>query len=167
MLFTTERLLLRELTPDDAQHFYDLNTDPLVIQYTGDPPFDDVAAARSFLENYDQYRNYGYGRWAVVLKETEEWIGWCGLKYEAEYGDTDIGYRFFRKHWGKGYATESAKASLEYGFVNLKLDEIVGRAFKENTASIKVLEKIGMQFDREILIDGEFPAVQYVTGRPR
>ncbi len=163
MILKTKRLYLRELTPDDAKNFHDLNTDPLVTQYTGDPPFENIAAARHFLENYEQYRKYGYGRWAVLLKENEEWIGWCGLKYEAEYADTDIGYRFFRKHWGKGYATESAQACLDHGFQKLKLEKIVARAFKENTASINVMEKIGMQFEKELLLEGKFPGVQYVV----
>ncbi len=165
MILKTERLYLRELTPADAKHFHDLNADPLVVRYTGDPPFENVAAARGFLNNYEQYNKYGYGRWAVLIKENDEWIGWCGLKYVPEYEDTDIGYRFFRKHWGKGYATESAQASLEYGFETLKLKKIVGRSFKENTASICVLEKIGLQFEKEILLDGKFPGVQYgLTG---
>ncbi|HFA47860.1 MAG TPA: N-acetyltransferase [Bacteroidetes bacterium] len=160
MILQTERLMLRELTVDDAAHFYNLNTDPLVIKYTGDPPFDNIGHAYSFLKQYEQYKKYGYGRWAVIRKEDKEWLGWCGLKYEKEYKETDIGYRFYRKYWNKGYATEAAKASLEYGLNKLNLKTIVGRAMKENPASIRVFEKIGMSYVEDFIYEGA-PAVLY------
>ncbi len=163
MILETERLILRELSIEDAQHFYDLNTDPLVIRYTGDAAFENVEAAKSFLENYEQYKKYGYGRWATILKSTGEWIGWCGLKYEIQIAETDLGYRFFRKHWGKGYATESAEASLKYGLEHLGLKRIIGRSFKENLPSIKVLQKIGMVYEKDLMLDGVHPGVLYVS----
>jgi RimJ/RimL family protein N-acetyltransferase len=149
MIFETQRLILREMTPADDRHLYALNYDPEVIKYTGDPAFQNVAEARSFLENYDQYRKYGFGRWAVIDKKEGVFLGWCGLKYDAAIDETDIGFRFCKKYWNRGFATESAKACLAYGFDQLTMETIVGRAMKENTASIKVLEKLGMQFDRE------------------
>jgi len=144
--FFTKRLRLRELNPADAPGFFELNNDPEVVKHTGDQPFFRLEDARAFLENYDQYRLYGYGRWAVILRETDEFIGWCGLKYSPALGETDIGFRFFRRHWGKGYATESAMASLELGFDRFGLKKIVGRAMEANIASVRVLEKIGMRF---------------------
>jgi len=160
IILETSRLILRELNPNDAQYFYDLNLEPDVIQYTGDPPFESVESAKSFLENYAQYKLYGYGRWACILKENNEWIGWCGLKFEKEHGDTDIGYRFFKKYWGKGYATESAKACLEYGFQKLGLKRIIGRAMNANGASIRIFEKLKMQYVKDINFDGQ-AAVEY------
>lgn len=159
-ILQSERLLLRQFTPEDAQHFHDLNLDPAVIRFTGDPPFESVEAARQFLENYDQYERFGYGRWAVIHRQAGEWLGWCGLKFHPDTGETDLGYRFFQKHWGKGYATESALACLDFGFANLHLHRIVGRAMKDNPASIRVLEKIGMRYVQDFDFDGN-PGVEY------
>ncbi|GAB4259064.1 MAG: GNAT family N-acetyltransferase [Saprospiraceae bacterium] len=144
-LFETDRLKLRQFGASDAHWFFQLNNDPEVIKYTGDPPFESIHAAEAFLRKYDQYEKYGYGRWAVVRKDGGEVIGWCGLRHVASMDETDIGFRFFRKFWGRGYATESAAACLDYGFGQLGLHRIIGRAMELNMASIRVLEKIGMR----------------------
>lgn len=149
----TDRLLLRELQPTDAQFFYDLNANPKVIQYTGNTAFQTVEEAREFLQSYSDYRENGYGRWAVVLKETGRVVGWCGLKLEEETQQTDIGFRFFEEDWGKGYATESAQACLKVGFETFQLKEIVGRAMKANIASIRVLEKLGLHYVEDMMLD--------------
>ncbi len=149
-LIETSRLGLRELTPGDARHFLDLNADPEVVKYTGDPPFESIESAKDFLEKYDQYEKYGYGRWAVILKKSGEFLGWCGLKYLPELDESDLGFRFFRKYWNQGYATEAAKACIEFGFKKLNLKRIVGRAMAANVASVRVLEKCGFHFLREI-----------------
>lgn len=146
----TNRLLLRELEPADAEAFFGLNADPEVVKYTGDRPFESIDAARHFLENYDQYEKFGYGRWAVILKETGEFIGWCGLKYTPELEETDLGFRFFRRFWGRGYATEAAQACINFGFSHFKLKRIVGRAMAANIASVRVLEKTGFKFEKEM-----------------
>lgn len=151
----TERLLLRELTPDDAPEFFKLNENPDVIRYTGDLPFTDVKEALAFLQNYREYDRNGYGRWAVMDKASHEFLGWCGLKYHEDTHETDIGFRFFEEHWNKGYASESAAACLQYGFETLHLQKIIGRAMAENIASVKVLQKLGMTFDREFDFDGK------------
>ena len=145
-IIETNRLYLRELSVADAENFYLLNADEDVIKYTGDKAFESINEAKSFLENYNPYQEYGYGRWAVIAKSNEEFLGWCGLKYSPEIDEVDIGFRFFKRHWSKGYATESAKACIEYGFENLNLKTIVGRAMEANVASIKVLEKLGMSY---------------------
>lgn len=145
-ILETTRCYLRELTIDDAPHFFDLNADEEVLKYTGDKAFESVEAAQQFLENYNPYQEYGYGRWAVMDKKTDEFIGWCGLKYSAELNEVDLGFRFFKKYWNQGYATETAQACLDYGFKQLHLNKIVGRAMEANIASIKVLKKIGMEF---------------------
>lgn len=145
-IIETNRLYLRELTVADAENFYLLNADEDVIKYTGDKAFESINEAKSFLENYNPYQEYGYGRWAVIAKSNEEFLGWCGLKYSSEIDEVDIGFRFFKRHWSKGFATESAKACIEYGFEKLNLQTIVGRAMEANVASIKVLEKLRMTF---------------------
>ncbi|MCB9249875.1 MAG: GNAT family N-acetyltransferase [Ignavibacteriales bacterium] len=156
----TNRLILREFIFEDAENLYKLNSDPEVIKYTGDNAFQSVEEAKIFIQNYDAYSKYGYGRWAVELKATKQFIGWCGLKYIPSLNETDIGFRLIKDFWEKGYATEAAKASLEFGFNVLKMEVIVGRAMKENVASIKVLEKIGMVFWKEFIFD-EHPGLYF------
>ena len=144
-ILETSRLILREFELHDAKEMWELNNDPDVIKYTGDPPFESVEEAKLFLKNYSDYQKNGFGRWAVLLKDTNEIIGWCGLKLNDDT-KVDIGFRFFKKYWNNGYATESAKACLQYGFKNLELTEIIGRASVYNKPSIKVLENIHMNY---------------------
>lgn len=155
MILETKRLMLRELNVDDAERFYKLNLNVNVIKYTGDSAFDSIDAAKEFLENYQDYKLNGYGRWAVVSKENNRFIGWCGLKYGEVKQETDIGFRFFEEEWDKGYATESAQACLNYGFEKLHLKRVIGRAIKENKNSIKVLEKIGLEYEKDTFFDGK------------
>lgn len=140
----------------------DLNSDPEVTRYTGDGPIKDLDDSKRILTEviFPQYANKTE-RWAVHLKSTNEFIGWCGLKYLAESNEVDLGYRFFKKHWSKGYATESAKAVLEYGTIVLKLKSIVARAAKENTASIHVLKKLGMTYLADEMCHHD-PAEKYI-----
>jgi len=145
---------MRNLTPDDAADFYTLNLDPEVLKFTGDQPFENVQAAKDFLTNYDQYEKYGVGRLAVIDQSTSKFMGWCGLKYSKDQEEYDIGFRFFSRYWNQGFATETAKACLDFGFRELGLQKIVGRARKENRGSIRVLEKIGMTFKATFDFDG-------------
>lgn len=154
-ILETPRIYLREMTPEDAENAYWLNLDPEVLQYTGDDPFESVEEAREFLEKYESYRTYGFGRWAMILKETGEYLGWCGLKYTPELDEFDIGYRLLKKFWGKGYATEAAEACLELGFNHFGMQTIVGRAMPENGASVRVLEKIGLTFFENRMTEGK------------
>jgi len=159
-LFETERCLLRPLAAGDGYHFYHINSDPLVLKYTGDAPFDTLEKADDFIKAYNEYQKHGYGRWAVLAKKTGDFLGWCGLKYEPDTGETDLGYRFYYSNWGKGYATETAKACINFGFETLNLKSIVGRAYLGNDASIRVLEKCGMLLEKKMLYDGK-EAVMY------
>ncbi len=145
LIFSSDRLVARELSPADAADLYALNADIEVIKYTGDQPFRSVSDARGFLENYRDYELYGCGRWALNRKEDGAFIGWCGLKMHDEYW-VDLGFRLMRKYWGQGYASEAAAASLAVGFEELKLSQVIGRAASENSSSLRVLEKIGMRF---------------------
>ncbi|CAN5321963.1 hypothetical protein BH09BAC2_BH09BAC2_06810 [soil metagenome] len=85
------------------------------------------------------------GKWAVHTKKGIKFIGWCGLKYDETTKEFDLGYRFIKNEWGKGYACESASATINYGLKVLDLDCITGRADENNSASIKVMEKCGMK----------------------
>jgi RimJ/RimL family protein N-acetyltransferase len=146
-ILETERLTLRELTIADAQLLIDLNSDPLVTRYTGDGPVADLDAAENIITDIilPQYPNK-MGRWAVHLKSSGEFIGWCGIKYISELDEYDLGYRFHRRFWGQGYATEAAKACVNYAKEVLKLQRLVGRVALDNTPSSNVLEKCGFKF---------------------
>ncbi len=163
-ILETPRLRLRESTPDDAEFVYNLNLDPEVVRYTGDSGFESVSEARAFLSNYESFKKFGYGRWICELRETGEAIGWCGLKNEA--GLIDLGYRFFQKHWNKGYASEAAAACLDYGHQVLKMPKIIARAAIANTGSWRVMEKTGMQKHKEDLNScGGYPTVWFISRR--
>lgn len=159
-ILETERLVLREFQVTDARKMWELNADLEVLKYTGNTSFESIQQAKIFLENYSDYKTNGYGRWAVVLKESDEFIGWCGLKLNEE-NFTDIGFRFFRKDWNKGFATESSKTVLADGFNNLGLDEIIGRSAIENLASIKVLNKLNMKYWKTDTCEGIGKSVYY------
>lgn len=150
----SKRLYLREFILKDAIHFYMMNLDKEVIKYTGDVAFKSEANAFLFLSNYDQYKRYKMGRWAVCDKKTHTFLGWCGLKYHPNDNFVEVGYRFYKKHWGKGYATESGKAAISYGFNTLKLKTIYAHAHIDNIASHRVIEKCGLQFINKDLYDG-------------
>ncbi len=166
IIIETERLLLRTFTMSDGQLIYELNKDPDVTRYTGDP-VKDTAHAVLVLEQViiPQYTMYNHGRWAVHIKNTLGFIGWCGLKNRPERNEVDLGYRFIKSSWGKGYATEAAAACIKYGFKKLHLPRIVGRAMPDNTASLKVLEKCGMQYLYQEIVD-EHPAKTYEALNP-
>ncbi|MFT5723935.1 MAG: ribosomal-protein-alanine N-acetyltransferase [Bacteroidia bacterium] len=157
----TPRLDLRKFEVNDASFFFEMNNDPLVMTYTGDLPFESVETARQFVENYDHYTKHGYGRWTVVLRQTGEPIGFCGLKNHPDEGYIDLGYRIIQSEWGKGYATEAAQACIIYGFHHLGMDEIVGRTAQDNIGSIRVLEKVDMQFWKHAPCEGIEDSVYY------
>jgi len=162
-LLQTKRLLLRPLTSADAQLFFDLNNDPVVIQYTGDHAFLNIGEASSFLENYKDYVLFCIGRWAIVLKDTQQTIGWCGLKYTVALHEVGLGFRLSWEKWGKGYATEAGIASLQYGFEVMQLEEIVGRLWKINLASQRVLEKCGLKFWKDAIFDEQAGSYYKIT----
>lgn len=148
----TERLLLREILPSDEKGMFDMDADPDVHTYLGKKPLKTIEEARQTIASIrNQYIQHGIGRWAVIEKETGCFVGWCGLKFITELTCSrlhyyDIGYRFLRKYWGRGFASESAKAVLAYGFQTLSLETIYAIADANNVSSIKVLEKLGLRF---------------------
>lgn len=149
IILETPRLLLRNFLVSDAEDMYKLNSDWEVIKYTGDTAFDSLEAAKDFLRNYDPYSKTGMGRWLVIRKSDHTCLGWCGLKWHE--GDwVDLGYRFFKKYWNQGYASESSIYCLEYGFSELELQEVFATVMPENVGSVRVLEKLGFQFIKEI-----------------
>ncbi|MFL9838025.1 GNAT family N-acetyltransferase [Flavobacterium sp. ST-75] len=155
----TQRLLFRELELTDAEAMFEMDSDPDVHLYLGNNPVKNIDEVKFVIENLQwQYKTFGMGRMAVVLKETNEFIGWAGFKRERNVNGhevfCDLGYRFLKKHWGKGYAGESAKAFVEHGFNEMKLEKINAYADAAHTASRKVLEKAGLQYIETFDLDG-------------
>lgn len=156
----TKRLILREIVPSDADALFELDSDPAVHTYLGNRPLTEKEQVEEMIAWIrKQYAENGIGRWAVVEKSSNAFIGWAGLKLEKQRVNNhtnyyDLGYRLIRKYWGKGYATESAIASLEYGFDHLKLNEIFAAAHVENIGSNRVLQKVGMQWIETFHHDG-------------
>jgi ribosomal-protein-alanine N-acetyltransferase len=157
----TDRLILRELLPSDAEGMFQLDSDPEVHRYLGNNPIRHIDQAKQIIDHVRrQYVDVGIGRWAMEEKETGNFLGWAGLKLNRESMNNhvdyyDVGYRLIKKHWGKGFATEAAKASLDYGLSRLNLNDIYGIADANNLASRKVLEKIGLQFVEAFDFEGD------------
>jgi [ribosomal protein S5]-alanine N-acetyltransferase len=166
IIFQTPRLLLRQFTKADAPLILALNSDPEIVKYVHEPTLETEGQAQKILHEIilPQYRNK-LGRWAIHTKHNMDFIGWCGLKYRPELDEINLGYRLMQKAWGKGYATEAAQHSLNFGFNKLNLKLITGRAHIENLASIKVLEKIGMDFIGEGIVDN-CPVRTYTKANP-
>jgi RimJ/RimL family protein N-acetyltransferase len=147
----TARLRLREMAEADVHDVYLLNSSPNVMRYLGaERALSSLEEALALLRVriFPQYQKYGVGRWAVILKDNDLFIGWCGLKYDPAANEYDLGYRFIENYWGKGYATEAARGVIEYCRQHLIGKRIVGKALIENVASIRVLENIGMRFEK-------------------
>ena len=166
IIFQTPRLILREFTEADASLILALNSNPEIVKYVHEPILRTEEQATKILLDIilPQYKN-NLGRWAMHTKDSMDFIGWCGLKYRPELDEIDLGYRLMQNAWGKGYATEAAQHSLNFGFNNLNLKLITGRAHIENLASIKVLEKIGMDFISEGIVD-DCPVRTYTKLNP-
>jgi RimJ/RimL family protein N-acetyltransferase len=151
-IFTeSNRLILREILPDDAQSLFLLDSDPRVHCFLGNNPIKTLEEARHIVQFIRrQYVDNGIGRWAVIDKESNEFIGWSGLKFVTEETNNhinyyDLGYRFIKKYWGKGYATEAASVSLHYAFNELKTQKVFAMADSRNLVSKNVLLKVGLE----------------------
>ncbi|MFT5182968.1 MAG: ribosomal-protein-alanine N-acetyltransferase [Flavobacteriales bacterium] len=163
MIHTTEsdRLILRELKPDDAQGIFELDSNANVHLFLGNKPISTLEQAQGVVEYIrQQYRKYGVGRLAVEEKESGRFIGWAGLKWMDEEISGrkhyhDLGYRFIEECWGKGYATEAALMSLKLAFDQMNLDCVCAMADVKHGASNAVLSKIGMKNLKTIEFDGE------------
>lgn len=148
----TERLILREILPSDRNALFAIDSDPDVNIYLGNNPVKNIEQTDDLIEFIrKQYVDNGIGRWAMIEKSTNNFIGWAGLKLVRELTNNhinyyDLGYRLNKNYWGKGFATEAAKASLNYGFNTLNLNEIYAIADSENVASKNVIEKVGLKY---------------------
>lgn len=148
----TERFLLREIVPEDEKGLYQLDSDPEVHRYLGNMPVKSMEQVRGYIQFIrQQYVNNGIGRWAIIEKSSNQFVGWTGLKLVTERTNNhinyyDLGYRLIRKYWGKGIATETAQASIVYGFTILGATELYAMADCQNIGSNNVLRKVGLKF---------------------
>jgi RimJ/RimL family protein N-acetyltransferase len=151
-ILETERLLLRQLTTEDANFILGLLNEPSFIRNIGDRGIRTIDGAVSYILNgpVASYAKNGFGLYLVKLKETDESIGMCGLIKRDTLEDVDIGYAYIPGFWSKGYAVEAAQAVKEYARNVIGLDRIVAIVDPENRGSIRVLEKIGLQFERMV-----------------
>ena len=153
----TDRLILRPFTEDDAPAYHALVSDPEVLSFTGESSVASVAETLEILRARPlrDYAVHGFGRMACVHQQSGELIGFCGLKrLEMFDNEVDIGYRFVRRYWGLGLASESAEALYAQGKNDLKLARIIGLVMPENRASVRVLVKLGMAREKAIRFPG-------------
>ena len=148
----TRRLLLREFTLEDDAFVLELLNEAGFLRYIGDKGVRTLSDAREYLQKgpMDSYRRNGFGLYAVCISRggSAAPIGMCGLVKREGLTDPDIGFAFLERHWGQGYAAESAAAVLDQGTRVLKLPRILAITSPDNGGSIRVLEKIGLKFDR-------------------
>lgn len=149
-IIDTGRLVLRPLRLEDLDVLAAINSDPQVMRYIGEgkpAPREHTAERLNFLIEHG--RQYGFGAWAVWHKQTLSRIGFCALIHLDGTTEVEVGYRLARDNWGRGFATEAARAILRYGFEDLALDRIVAVVQPENIASQRVLEKLKLKYEKD------------------
>jgi RimJ/RimL family protein N-acetyltransferase len=146
----TSQLRLRMFTPDDLDALALITGDPEVMKYLG------TSGARSKEKTKNtidailrHWHEHGLGIWAVEHKADQKLIGWCGLQMLEKTPEIEVAYLLAKDYWNQGLATEAARAAIEYGFGELKLKRIVAIARPENTGSYRVMEKVGMKYERD------------------
>ena len=169
MILTTQRLALRELVATDAPFVRALMNEPSFIAQIGDRGVHSVEDAQRSIESgpWTRYSTFGFGLWLVQLGETGEPIGVCGLLKRDTLPAPDIGFAFQPRFWSSGYAFESACAVMSYATNVLRLSEILAIVSPSNTASIRLLEKLGFTLDRETHAVAHTGVAVYVAPRSR
>ena len=162
-MITTERLRLRPATMEDVDFWVDLHADPEVNRFVG--AYTAERAEDRLRRISDSWAARSYGLCVVELLDTGEAIGRSGLNWWDEFGETEIGWTFRREHWGKGYATEAARAVLDWGFGKLDLNQITAMIAPGNQASIAVAERLGFTPRRADEVLG-MPCTVYALDRP-
>jgi len=152
--------------PDDWLLLRPIGTDPQVMRYISDgKPWPDEQIREFVGRQISHFDRLGYCLWKLLLKETSEMIGFCGLQPLDGTAETEIGWWLARAWWGQGLATEAARAALMDGFERAGLARIVAVALAANRASIHVMGKLGMRYEREMVHRG-FDVVLYAVNRP-
>jgi len=146
-MLETARLQMRPLSEKDAYNIYQLNSDPKVIKYSGEKIVKSFSEAISLITQdiIPQFQRYKLGRFAVILKETNELIGWCGIEKHNQ-DEFTLSFRFKKAYWGRGLASEAAYEQLRYFFNDLHFSKVFSYIVPENIGSLKVVQKLGMSF---------------------
>jgi ribosomal-protein-alanine N-acetyltransferase len=171
VIIETERLYLREIIPSDLQSMFEMDADPDVHKFLGRRPVTDIEQSAAYIASIrEQYVENGVARIAIIEKESNEFVGWGGLKLikvptNGHQNYYDLGYRFAKRYWGNGYATESTAAVINYAFDQLKLPVIYAIADVEHAASRKVLEKSGFLYRNTFIYEGD-PHAWYELKKP-
>jgi ribosomal-protein-alanine N-acetyltransferase len=161
--FRTERLLLRKLSPDDAREVFAYASDPEVARHTTWEAHRSVEESGEFLEKVaERYRLGSHASWGVVHEESGRLIGTCGFdsSWAPAHNRAELGYVLSREFWGRGIMPEAARAVIGFGFEQMGLNKVVARCLVENTASERVMRKLGMTFEgiqrQEVFIKGAY-----------
>ena len=160
LILETDRLILREKKLSDAEALFEMDSNPKVHQYLWNKPLTDISEVHSYIKLVRaQYLQNNIGRFVVILKETNDLMGWAGLKLNTEIVNNkinfyDIGYRLNEKFWGKGYASEASYAWMDYGFKVMKIKIMEAAAHTENIASNRILQKIGLKMTEKYMEEG-------------
>lgn len=166
VVIDTARLRLRLYRESDLDVFAEMHADPVTMQYIGEgKPLTRAETWRFLAAGLGHWTLRGYGMFAVTHRETSEVLGRAGFYHPEHWPGFELGWLFHRKHWGRGYATEAAEAALEYAFKTLNQVHVASFIRRENQASIRVAEKIGERYEREIELLGA-PALVYGIQRP-
>jgi len=162
-MIETARLRLRMFRPEDLDDLAKMFSDPRVMRYVADgKPAGREVAEKALTSMIDHWRREGFGRWAAEDRDTRQFVGFGGLR--SLFGMPEVVYHFATSHWGKGLATELAGASLRYGFEEHRFERIVAVAKPENAASIHVMEKVGMRYEKHTSYY-DIDVVQYILAR--
>jgi RimJ/RimL family protein N-acetyltransferase len=147
----TSRLLLRELEPQDEDMLFDLLGDPEAMRYFPHV-FARPEAAQWIRRNEQRYRVFGYGLWAVVDDKSGELLGDCGPVWHEIQDELqlEVGYHFRRRHWGRGYATEAARAVIDWCFSNVAVEHVISLIRPENLPSRRVAERNGLTASQSV-----------------
>jgi len=151
----TERLLVRELSVSDASFILELVNSPSWLKFIGDRGVKNLDDAKSYLKKgpLKSYDDHGFGLYWVGLRESNTPIGMCGVIKRVDFESPDIGFAFLPKYEGKGFGYESASAILDYCKTEFHLKRILGITLEANTASVRLLEKLGLTFEKKFIYE--------------
>jgi ribosomal-protein-alanine N-acetyltransferase len=167
MLIETERLILEPWNAEDWIAFRPIATDPAVMRYiTGGAAWNDEQIQSFIARQVDLYRTRGFCRWKLLAKRDRTLIGFCGAGFWRDASDPEIGWWLARQYWGRGLATEAARLALRDAFERVGMERIISIARPENRASIRIMEKLGLEFAGEFESEG-VGLVRYATERSR
>ena len=162
----TDRLVLRKFVEGDAEFLLGLLNEPSFLRFVGDRGVRSIEEARKYMQDgpVRSYEQRGFGLYVTESKADGTPIGICGLLQRDSLEDVDIGFAFLPSFWGNGYAIEAASAVMEYARETLRLTRVVAITVADNHRSIRILEKLGMQFERTTKL-GEEDAVLELYAR--